>query len=128
MIIDHIAAKPMEGALITGTGGARKIRWQSDANKNKRGGVSVIYYYHDEDMPIYLFTVYNQALAHARGEKTKAKIHKVMVPQHVNVKAIRSKLHLSRVEFANRYGFSVRTLEKWEQGVREPDGAARSKP
>ena len=68
----------------------------------------------------------NQALAHARGERTKAKVHKVVVPQHVDVKAIRSKLHLTRMEFANRYGFCVRTLEKWEQGVREPDGAARA--
>jgi hypothetical protein len=24
----------------------------------------------------------------------------------------------------DRYGFSIRTLEKWEQGSREPDGAA----
>jgi putative transcriptional regulator len=68
----------------------------------------------------------HQALAHARGKKTKAKVHKVIVPQHVDVKAIRLKLHLSRQEFANRYGFSIRTLEKWEQGVREPDGAARA--
>lgn len=68
----------------------------------------------------------NQALAHARGAKTKAKAHKVVVPQHVDVRAIRVKLHLSRAQFANRYGFSVRTLEKWEQGVREPDGAARA--
>lgn len=68
----------------------------------------------------------HQALAHARGEKTKAKTHKVAVPQHVNVKAIRLKLHLSRQEFADRYGFSVRTLEKWEQGVRNPESAARA--
>jgi putative transcriptional regulator len=44
----------------------------------------------------------------------------------VDVKSIRNKLHLTRLEFANRYGFSVRTLEKWEQGVRTPDGAARA--
>jgi len=68
----------------------------------------------------------NQALAHARGEKTKVKVHKVMVPEHVDVKSIRLKLHLTRMEFANRYGFSVRTLEKWEQGVREPDSATRA--
>lgn len=67
-----------------------------------------------------------QALAHARGKKTKAKVHKVVVPQNVNVKAVRLKLHLSRQEFACRYGFSIRTLEKWEQGVRKPDGAARA--
>lgn len=44
----------------------------------------------------------------------------------VDVKAIRLKLHLTRQQFADKYGFSIRTLEKWEQGVREPDGAARA--
>jgi putative transcriptional regulator len=67
-----------------------------------------------------------EALAHARNKKTKARVSKVIIPAHVDVKAIRKKLHLTRLEFANRYGFSIRTLEKWEQGVREPDGAARA--
>lgn len=67
-----------------------------------------------------------EALAHARGIKSKAKVHKVIVPSHVDVKAIRLKLHLTRKQFADRYGFSIRTLEKWEQGSREPDGAARA--
>jgi putative transcriptional regulator len=67
-----------------------------------------------------------QALTHARGEKTKSKVHKVLIPQHIDVRAIRLKLHLSRQQFANRYGFSIRTLEKWEQGIREPEGAARA--
>lgn len=68
----------------------------------------------------------SQALAHARGEKSAVKVHKVIVPKHVNVRSIRHKLHLTRKQFANQYGFSIRTLEKWEQGVREPDGAARA--
>lgn len=68
----------------------------------------------------------SEALTHARGEKSKVKVHKVNVPKQVDVKGIRNKLHLTRVEFANRYGFSVRTLEKWEQGIRTPDGAARA--
>lgn len=68
----------------------------------------------------------NEALAHVKGKKIKIKEHKVIVPQHVDVRAIRLKLHLTRQEFANRYGFSIRTLEKWEQGTREPDGAARA--
>lgn len=68
----------------------------------------------------------NEALTHAKGEKVKIKAHKVVVSKNVNVKAIRLKLHLTRQQFASRYGFSIRTLEKWEQGVREPDGAARA--
>lgn len=67
-----------------------------------------------------------EALAIAKKENIKAKVHKVRVPKQIDVKAIRLKLHLSRQEFANRYGFSIRTLEKWEQGVRQPEGAARA--
>jgi putative transcriptional regulator len=51
---------------------------------------------------------------------------KILVPKKVDVKAIRLKLHLSRQQFANRYGFSIRTLEKWEQGIRVPESAARA--
>jgi putative transcriptional regulator len=67
-----------------------------------------------------------EALDYASKGKTKAKTHKVKVPKEVNVKAIRLKLHLSRKDFAERYGFSLRTLEKWEQGIRHPEGAARA--
>ena len=67
-----------------------------------------------------------EALKHAKGEKVGTKSHRFIVPKHVDVKAIRLKLHLTQKQFANRYGFSIRTLEKWEQGTREPDGAARA--
>ena len=33
---------------------------------------------------------------------------------------------LSQVKFAELMGISVRTLQKWEQGEREPSGAAKS--
>jgi putative transcriptional regulator len=33
---------------------------------------------------------------------------------------------LSQAQFAALLGISVRTLQKWEQGEREPTGAARS--
>lgn len=58
--IDYIAENPLAGTLITGTGGARKIRWASDVFSGKRGGARVIYYYYDETMPIYLFTAYKK--------------------------------------------------------------------
>ncbi len=59
--IDYIGKNPLAGEVITGTGGARKVRWQMDAHSGKRGGVRVIYYYHDQDMPIYLFTTYKKS-------------------------------------------------------------------
>lgn len=38
----------------------------------------------------------------------------------------RIKLGLSQAEFAAMLGVSVRTLQDWEQGRREPSGAARA--
>ncbi len=42
------------------------------------------------------------------------------------IKAARERLELSQSEFADRFGFSVRNLQKWEQGVARPSGAARA--
>ena len=67
-----------------------------------------------------------EALAYAKGQKRKAKTHRVKVPLQVDVRGIRDKLHMTRREFADSFGFSLRTLEKWEQGVRQPEGAARA--
>ncbi len=40
-----LLARPTHGVLIPGTGGARKIRWGSQA-RGKRGSFRVIYYWH----------------------------------------------------------------------------------
>ncbi|MCX7125700.1 MAG: type II toxin-antitoxin system RelE/ParE family toxin [Gammaproteobacteria bacterium] len=56
--ISYIALNPESGDVMSGTGGTRKVRWTGDSNKGKRGGVRVIYYYHNTGMPIFLFTVY----------------------------------------------------------------------
>ncbi len=53
----YIAGNPEAGAVIADTGGVRKVRW-SRAGSGKRGGVRVIYFYHDADRPLYLLTVY----------------------------------------------------------------------
>ncbi len=67
-----------------------------------------------------------EALAYAKRQTKGAKTHKVKVPKQVDVRAIRIKLHMTRHEFSEHFGFSLRTLEKWEQGVRQPEGAARA--
>lgn len=40
--------------------------------------------------------------------------------------AARQKVQLSQARFANLLGVSVRTLQDWEQGRRQPSGAART--
>jgi len=43
----------------------------------------------------------------------------------VDVKLIRERLQLSQEGFAEKYGFPLGTLKNWEQGRREPEGAAK---
>lgn len=65
-----------------------------------------------------------QALAFARGEKTKGfRVHR---SEDLDVRAIRTKTKLSQSKFASRFGFSVRTLQEWEQRREVPTGAARA--
>lgn len=45
---------------------------------------------------------------------------------HSPVAIARYRVKMSQSEFAKLLGVSVRTLQEWEQGRREPTGAARS--
>ena len=58
--VSFIAANPEAGDVIPETGGVRKVRW-SRAGMGKRGGVRVIYFYHDANRPLYLLMVYAKA-------------------------------------------------------------------
>ena len=64
-----------------------------------------------------------KARAFARGETDKGFV--VHVPEAVNVRAIRKRLALTRVEFAARFGFSPDAVKEWEIGRRTPDRSAR---
>ena len=56
------AENPEAGALIVGTGGARKVRWAA-RGRGKSGGVRVIYYYATAQGVILMLTGY------AKGEQ-----------------------------------------------------------
>ena len=61
-IINYLASHPSTGEIMQGTGGIRKLRWSAQG-KGKSGGVRVIYYYHNETIPLFLLTVFG------KGEK-----------------------------------------------------------
>ena len=61
-LIDYLAEHPKAGDVMEGTGGVRKLRWRR-GGQGKSGGVRVIYYYHDDLMPLYLLTLF------AKGDK-----------------------------------------------------------
>jgi hypothetical protein len=53
-LVDYLARNPLAGDLIPGTGGVRKLRWALE----KRGGARVVYYFHNNAMPIFALTAY----------------------------------------------------------------------
>ena len=55
--VDYIARNPEAGDVIPDSGGVRKVR-RSRSGTGKRGGVRVIYFYHDDTMPLYLLLIY----------------------------------------------------------------------
>ncbi len=62
-LINYLAAHPQAGDIMQGTGGIRKLRWAAQG-RGKSGGVRVIYYYHNETIPLFLLTVFG------KGEKS----------------------------------------------------------
>ncbi|MGH7600982.1 MAG: NadS family protein [bacterium] len=63
-----------------------------------------------------------EAKAIMRGEKEPSR---VFVYDEPSVKTIRRRFKLSQPKFAGLLGISVGTLRNWEQGRRQPEGAAR---
>ena len=56
-LIRYLSEQPKAGDLMVGTGGVRKLRW-GRGSQGKSGGVRVIYYFHDEQMPLYLLSLF----------------------------------------------------------------------
>jgi putative transcriptional regulator len=70
----------------------------------------------------HLIESMQQANAWARGENVPGM--RVHVPEAYDVRKIRARMKLSQKEFAARFGFSLDSIQNWEQGRRIPDGPA----
>ena len=70
-----------------------------------------------------LVTSLEQAIEIKRGKRSASRVTFV---GEVSAKEVREKLKLSQGQFATLIGVSKRTIEKWEQGIARPSGAARS--
>ncbi|XOF32318.1 MAG: type II toxin-antitoxin system RelE/ParE family toxin [Candidatus Electrothrix sp. YB6] len=66
-LIRYLAANPEAGVLLQGTGGIRKLRWKREGT-GKSSSVRVIYYFHSEQYPLFLLTLF--------GKSEKANISK----------------------------------------------------
>ena len=54
-----LAADPLLGDPIPGTGGARKVRF-AGRGKGKSGGYRTIHYFGGEDVPVFLLAIYGK--------------------------------------------------------------------
>ena len=56
-LIYSLALNPLQGVLIKGTGGLRKMRL-GFSGRGKRGGGRVIYWFHSENYPVVLLALF----------------------------------------------------------------------
>ena len=63
-------------------------------------------------------------IAQGKADPSTYRAHTIV--ENVDIKAIRQRMGLSQVMFAQQFGFSVSTLRNWEQGKRRPDPAVRA--
>lgn len=59
-LLDYLALNPRVGTLIRGTGGIRKLRWRR-RGIGTRGGFRVIYFYYNENLPLFLLTLFGKS-------------------------------------------------------------------
>jgi putative transcriptional regulator len=76
----------------------------------------------DEDFNKLVESV-NQMGAIMRGDKIP---HRRTTLSKIDVKSLRGRLSLTQSEFSTMIGVSIRTLQNWEQGRREPEGPAKA--
>jgi hypothetical protein len=58
-LLFYLAVNPDSGDEIPGTGGVRKVRFAA-RGKGKSGGVRIIYYFYDEENPLYAILLYGK--------------------------------------------------------------------
>jgi putative transcriptional regulator len=66
-----------------------------------------------------------EILAHLEGE-AKLRSRRVVLPDDVDVRRIRTETGMSQGEFARAFCINPRTLQEWEQGRRKPDATTRA--
>jgi hypothetical protein len=58
-IVDFIAANPLAGVEVSGTGGARKVRF-AGKGRGKSGGHRGITFYSGTNIPVFLITMFTK--------------------------------------------------------------------
>jgi putative transcriptional regulator len=65
-----------------------------------------------------------QARDWVQGKPVRVRVSYVPAPR-VDLRKLRTRMGLSQTQFAAKFGFSVDSIQNWEQGHRQPEGPAR---
>jgi putative transcriptional regulator len=118
--IGWIAANPQAGDLNAGSGSCRKVRWatacQPSSCLNSRKEFKM-----RSDLDRFQKDILTSVKQMRQGNA--GCVTKVVLPPAAEARA---RVGLSQQEFASLLGVSARTLQDWEQGRREPTGAAKT--
>ena len=79
-----------------------------------------------EKVPLVVPQVESAAAFARKLHTVGVQAHRRAIPAHVDVAAIRQRLHLTQEEFAARFALSVATVRNWEQNRSVPDDASRA--
>lgn len=58
-LVEFVGTNPEAGDLVPETGGVRKLRWALP-DGGKRGGARVIYFFHNDSVPVFLLAMYGK--------------------------------------------------------------------
>jgi hypothetical protein len=98
-IVRRIAADPMRGDIIPGTGGARKVRF-AGRGKGKSGGYRVVTYFAAEDVPVLLLALIDKGdradLSQAERNELRAELHGFADDYRAGVKTSAAELRKGR--------------------------------
>ena len=70
-----------------------------------------------------MMTGLDEVESYLSGDTKGFKVH---VPEVVDVKEIRTRLHMTQSKFSDCFGFSLDAVKHWEGGRRKPEASARA--
>jgi hypothetical protein len=83
-LLVFLSKHPTRGVLVAGANGLRKLRW-AKAGAGKSGGVRVVYYFHNESIPLYILALFaknERANLSAAERETLGKLIDQLVAAH----------------------------------------------
>jgi hypothetical protein len=82
-LFDYLEKNPEKGVIVKGTGGVRKIRWETGKNnKGKSGGIRVLYHY-SKNILVLLITLYGKSEQDNISQSERNELRK-LIPQLVS--------------------------------------------